>query len=182
MAITAGICDSYTLELLSGVHTNTDTYKIASSVGTATVSAQGVESSTHAPSSEQSAGATPVVTGDQRTVSSGQCSVTAAGNVEVAGVGAVAQVGSVTVSNENHSHVVADMSGGIARANIIQRRFSATATVRTLPGKNSSIGRATVSTATGVRNPTDEELALLLISTLYPKPVQRKPVIKPWVF
>jgi hypothetical protein len=29
MAATASICDSYTQELLSGTHTNTDTYKIA---------------------------------------------------------------------------------------------------------------------------------------------------------
>lgn len=29
MAITSAVCDSYTQELLSGIHTNTDTYKIA---------------------------------------------------------------------------------------------------------------------------------------------------------
>lgn len=29
MAATAAVCDSYTQELLSGTHTNTDTYKIA---------------------------------------------------------------------------------------------------------------------------------------------------------
>lgn len=29
MALTAGICDSYCQEILSGVHTDTDTYKIA---------------------------------------------------------------------------------------------------------------------------------------------------------
>ena len=29
MAATAGVCDSYTQELYSGTHTNTDTYKIA---------------------------------------------------------------------------------------------------------------------------------------------------------
>lgn len=29
MAVTPAVCDSYTQELLSGIHTNTDTYKIA---------------------------------------------------------------------------------------------------------------------------------------------------------
>ena len=29
MAVTAAVCDSYTQEVLSGTHTNTDTYKIA---------------------------------------------------------------------------------------------------------------------------------------------------------
>lgn len=29
MALTAAVCDSYTQEILSGVHTNTDTYKLA---------------------------------------------------------------------------------------------------------------------------------------------------------
>lgn len=29
MAVTAAVCDSYTQELFSGTHTNTDTYKIA---------------------------------------------------------------------------------------------------------------------------------------------------------
>lgn len=38
MAITAGICYSYTQEVLSGTHTNTDTYKIALYTSTATLS------------------------------------------------------------------------------------------------------------------------------------------------
>ena len=39
MAISASICDSYTQELFSGTHTNTDTYKIALFTSTATLSA-----------------------------------------------------------------------------------------------------------------------------------------------
>jgi hypothetical protein len=39
MAITAAVCDSYTQELFSGTHTNTDTYKIALYTSTATLSA-----------------------------------------------------------------------------------------------------------------------------------------------
>jgi len=39
MAITAAVCDSYTQELLSGTHTNTDTYKIALYTSSATLSA-----------------------------------------------------------------------------------------------------------------------------------------------
>ena len=39
MAITSAVCDSYTLELLSGTHTNTDTYKIALYTSAATLSA-----------------------------------------------------------------------------------------------------------------------------------------------
>lgn len=38
MAITAGVCDSYTQEVLSGTHTNADTYKIALFTSTATLS------------------------------------------------------------------------------------------------------------------------------------------------
>lgn len=38
MAITAGICDSYTQEVLSGTHTNTDTYKVALYTSAATLS------------------------------------------------------------------------------------------------------------------------------------------------
>lgn len=38
MAITAGVCDSYTQEIMSGTHTNTDTYKIALYTSTATLS------------------------------------------------------------------------------------------------------------------------------------------------
>ena len=40
MAVTAAVCDSYTQELFSGTHTNTDTYKIALyTSSTATLSA-----------------------------------------------------------------------------------------------------------------------------------------------
>jgi len=39
MAIQGGVCDSYLQELFSGVHTNTDTYKIALYVSTATLGA-----------------------------------------------------------------------------------------------------------------------------------------------
>lgn len=39
MAITAAVCDSYTQEILSGTHTNTDTYKIALYTSAATLSA-----------------------------------------------------------------------------------------------------------------------------------------------
>ncbi len=39
MAITAAVCDSYTQEILSGTHTNTDTYKIALFTSAATLSA-----------------------------------------------------------------------------------------------------------------------------------------------
>lgn len=38
MAITAGLCDSYTQELLSGTHTSADTYKIALYTSAATLS------------------------------------------------------------------------------------------------------------------------------------------------
>lgn len=38
MAITSGICDSYTQEVLSGTHTNTDTYKAALYTSAATLS------------------------------------------------------------------------------------------------------------------------------------------------
>jgi len=38
MAITSSICDSYTQELFSGTHTNTDTYKIALFTSAATLS------------------------------------------------------------------------------------------------------------------------------------------------
>lgn len=39
MAITAAVCDSYTQELLSGIHTSAHTYKIALFTSTATLSA-----------------------------------------------------------------------------------------------------------------------------------------------
>ena len=38
MAITAAVCDSYTQDILSGTHTNTDTYKIALYTSSATLS------------------------------------------------------------------------------------------------------------------------------------------------
>ena len=38
MAITTGVCDSYTQEVLSGTHTNADTYKIALYTSAATLS------------------------------------------------------------------------------------------------------------------------------------------------